>query len=255
AGRTRDERLVWFVEIAVVVLGIALRARGYWFGTFPLWLDEATWAILLFCAPLLVLSAFNWAGRWPLGIFRTNLFTLPYFAAIAAIAVDRRLPARSSLLSGAVALVPTFLLVLLPLGLFEKSWHSKKYAFTTTSRWPEILERLLETSHEVPSARRETLVIDRGGCDPFLYYTRYHPELSVRYGRPFQQRFESHCVRKARRLNHFLLPALDSAGTRAWIVSARVKSFRKERAKWPATFVVDPRAMVGPTRILSVERR
>lgn len=46
------DRVLRIVTTVVVVCGLWLRARGYLYSTFSLWLDEAQWAIRLFESPL-----------------------------------------------------------------------------------------------------------------------------------------------------------------------------------------------------------
>jgi len=47
-GPTRVERVFLLVEVAILVVGLVLRARGFFFGVRPFWLDECSWAVFLF---------------------------------------------------------------------------------------------------------------------------------------------------------------------------------------------------------------
>jgi hypothetical protein len=94
-----------------------------------------------------------------------------------------------------MALVPTVVLVLAPLFLFEKTWHSRKRTFTHTSALPRVIKRLAQ--QPVPrSGRKELLLLDRRSCEPWDYYTLHHPVVGPKYREQIEQAFEIRCVRK-----------------------------------------------------------
>jgi len=131
---------------------------------------------LLLVLPLAILWSFNRAGFWPLGAFRTNVFTVVYSGAVAAMAFDFRAAEQSSWR----ALAPALLLVLLPLALFERSWHEHKRTFTYDSTFPRALEWLAAKEPASPAAPPELVVLDRRSCDPFRYYTQYNQRVASR---------------------------------------------------------------------------
>jgi Dolichyl-phosphate-mannose-protein mannosyltransferase len=124
---------------------------------------------LLFWSPVLVATALNQLGRWPLGAFRVNLFVIPGMTAVACCAFEWYKPAEAKLL----ALLPALVLVLAPFVLFERDWHAQKKG--------EAASAVLFMLHELEqkrgsSSEREKLYMDSHACSPFKYYTRYHPE-------------------------------------------------------------------------------
>lgn len=144
-------------------------------------------AALLIVLPLLMVFLFNRLGFWPLGAFRTNVFTLAYSSAVAGMAAD--LPVSRARISSAL---PAFLLVLLPLGLFERTWHEKKLAFTYESRFPDVLKELI--ARHAPDAEKEVLIFDRRSCHSYRYYSQFDAVGSRLYGPPLAERYEVSCV-------------------------------------------------------------
>jgi hypothetical protein len=140
--------------------------------------------------PFLVLIAFNQLGFWPFGDFRTNLFMLVYTSAIAAFALDARAGGGLQLR----ALVPAFVLVLLPLLHFERVWHrSKESVHTTQTAFPQAFEALLRRAEKYPRARREPLVVDYSSCAAWKYYTRFHPSYAE-FRAHLRKRFDLRCT-------------------------------------------------------------
>jgi hypothetical protein len=142
---------------------------------------------LLTVLPLVMVFLFNRLGVWPLGAFRTNVFTLAYSTAVAAMAAD--LPAVRARFS---SVVPTLLLVLLPMGLFERTWHEKKLAFTYESRFPDVLKELI--ARRPVSEEKEVLIFDRRSCHSYRYYSQFDAVGSRLYGPPLAERYEVSCV-------------------------------------------------------------
>lgn len=125
---------------------------------------------LLFWSPVLAATALNQLGRWPLGAFRVNFFLIPGMAAVMCMAFEWFRPTQAKLLS----LLPTFVLLLTPLVLFERYWHARKPGEDASA----VLSMLRELEAKRPGAgdKRERLYMDNHACSPFKYYTRYHPE-------------------------------------------------------------------------------
>jgi hypothetical protein len=144
-------------------------------------------AALLIVLPLLMVFLFNRLGFWPLGAFRTNVFTLAYSTAVAGMAAD--LPISRARLTSAL---PALLLVLLPLGLFERTWHEKKLAFTYESRFPDVLKELI--ARHAADEDKDVLIFDRRSCHSYRYYSQFDAVGSRLYGPPLAERYEVSCV-------------------------------------------------------------
>jgi hypothetical protein len=139
--------------------------------------------------PLLLLWLFNRAGFWPLGAFRTNVFTVVYSGAVAATAFDTG-PAEQPAWR---ACAPVLLLVCLPLALFERSWHEQKRFFTYDSTFPRALDWLAAKEPASPGAPRELVVFDRRSCDPYRYYTRYNRRVARRVADAIARKYVVKC--------------------------------------------------------------
>jgi hypothetical protein len=143
---------------------------------------------LLIVPPLFVMWGFNALGLWPMGAFRTNVFSLSYFTAIATMAFDVPGNRRFRWLSA----VPTALLVFLPIAVFEKVWHARKQAFTYDSKFPELMAKLVSIGNDSDTA---TLLIDRRSCDPWRFYTQFHPEVSTQYTDSLADSYDARCIK------------------------------------------------------------
>jgi hypothetical protein len=169
-------------------------------------------ALLVFM-PLLVLLAFNRAGFWPLGLFRTNVFAVAYTGAIAAMAVD----GRSGRTSVWRAVCPALLLVFLPLAVFERRWHAHKQSGTYDSTFPRAIDFLINTRPLSPTAPPEIVILDRRSCDPWRYYTKYHPKVRQRAAADIQRKYVVKCSLNDDDLPRDLLQGA-VLGRRTWTV-------------------------------------
>jgi hypothetical protein len=120
----------------------------------------------LLWSPLLLVTAFNLAGRWPAGAVRTNTFFVPYAIFIACQAGEwlegaqegvRRL---SRPLFAGLCLLPT--LWFRP-GLVEKGLFAKPGRFTDA----------LLLLPQNPPKRPQKLLMDFASCRPWEYYSAY----------------------------------------------------------------------------------
>jgi len=193
------DQILWIIVHAVGLLTLSWQRR---------WRDA-----LLLVMPLAVLWVFNCTGFWPLGAFRTNVFTVVYSGAIAAVAVDGRAGQQSVWR----ALSPTLLLVLLPLALFERRWHAHKQTFTYDSTFPRVLDWLVDAKPISPGGPREVVVLDRRSCDPWRYYTTYHPRVSKRVAADLARKYVFKCSKDDAKLPQDLL-ADAILGRRSWVV-------------------------------------
>ena len=166
------DKIVWLAMHLMGLMVIVWRRR---------WREGA-----LLVLPLLVLWSFNALGHWPMGAFRTNIFTLAYSAAIAGMAFDVPEGSRRWL-----ATVPTLVVVIAPLVAFEHVWHARKQAFTYDSRMPKLMERLAAIA---PPQQRSPLILDRRSCAPWRFYTKFHPVTKKTLGEKLEKSYDARCL-------------------------------------------------------------
>ena len=204
---------------------------------------------LLIALPIYVLWGFNALGFWPFGVFRTNVFTIVYMAAIAAMAFD--VPSDERLRW--FAPVPALLVVLLPIVVFEGVWHSRKQAFTYDSKLPQLLERLVKIGEG--SDGKAPLILDRRSCDPWRFYTQFHPVTRARYAELLSENYDAHCLK-----NDALIPSeLQQYATSrqaVWIVLHVGHGLDKmvRNGKLSGLYRIS-RFEVGPHTVMSFRRR
>jgi hypothetical protein len=147
--------------------------------------------LLLLWTPLLFLTAFNLAGRWPAGAFRTNTFYTPFSIFLACFAAEwlLALPARLR------ALTPALLaLLLLPTlyfrpGIVRKGLWAKPGDFTAA----------LDVLPVAPAKSERTLIMDFESCRPWEYYTEYDEPTRAR-GKKLARNYKRRCLRQGRKL-------------------------------------------------------
>jgi hypothetical protein len=198
---------------------VALVDWGVWLVLHAMGLLGLVWSrnwrgALLFWSPVLVCVTLNLLGRWPIGAFRTNLFLLAGMAAVASLAFEWYRPVQAKLAS----LLPVGLLVVAPLLVFERDWHAQKpgvYAAGT-------LALLKELSTKRGRARgKEPLYMDIHACQPFRYYTKYHPD-GVRLWQGLERKLEPVCSKKQKRL--VASAAKRPKKSRVWLlIAGRIK--------------------------------
>jgi hypothetical protein len=179
---------------------------------------------LCFWSPMLVCVLFNFLGFWPFGAFRTNQFLIAETSVLAALGIDWR-PDNSRWRM----FVPSFLLLVLPLVLFEKIWASRKVQSPSTQML-EVMQRLQAWQAEAtPKDAKEVIFMDHHSCQPFNFYVKYHPR-GRRLWKELSQHLEYKCnrdfrvtIRAMRELSH---------GTRFWVMAAQ----RPTRKLWPREF-------------------
>lgn len=202
---TLDGQL-WFCLHVIGLFAIAIRRR---------W-NEA----LLLVLPLLVAVFFNWIGRFPFAVFRTDLFLLAYVAPIAAMALDRPASAPERWW----ALVPATLVVLLPLFALERNWHRDKTFLSVSAGMPSAIQRLLRVDRNSESPTK-LLLMDEWLCIEWAYYTRYHPV----YTRLLQDypNFEVECSYDRDHFAHFVRSRLRRSKEPAWLMASNSRAMRR----------------------------
>jgi hypothetical protein len=168
---------------------------------------------LLVVLPVVILWAFNRVGFWPLGLFRTNVFTVAYSGAVTALALD----ARSNRESMWRAAVPALVLVFLPLAVFERRWHAHKQSGTYDSTFPKAIEWLAAAKPVSPSAPPEIVILDRRSCDPWRYYMTYNPKVARRNTADIKRKYIVKCSTDDNNLPQDLLEGA-VLGRRTWTV-------------------------------------
>jgi hypothetical protein len=215
--------------------------RGFWIlvsfaGLIALWQKRRDLLFVLF-APLLVLLLGNLAGKWPLGAFRTNLFTLSYTVPLLGVglgwlagAVATPLTLRGRLRSGVVAGLVLGLSVI-PAFKYGFYWHGNKRTFTRNHYQREILDKLYQHRkrqlEENPRADPLPLYLEPHTFSPFVFYTRHHAVYSKKYGAFFDEHFEAKKVSNASLIKK-LPKRLRAAKNGFWAVaSARIPPFKR----------------------------
>lgn len=222
------DKLIWLV-LHVAGLTVIVRGRLFREG-------------LLLMMPLSVMLVFNMMGRWPFGAFRANLFVLVYFAAIAAIAIDRR---ATKVRWG--DLLPTLVLVILPLFAFERTWHATKGTsdMTMTSRFPDAMKAAIDLQGRAYRGPREALVTDNYGCAVWNFYIEYHPTISKTLAPELKRRFDHRCRRLAPEVLREVRRELKDNGGRVWIIATDQIVIRDFDRKWPADLVKTEISRIG----------
>jgi len=169
---------------------------------------------LLLLMPMAVVWTFNLLRFWPIGAFRTNLFVVGYVSAIACTALD----APASVFGKLRDVVPALLLVVAPFLLLDPDWNAHKRALTHSSEFPRLLNELVSVKAATDGSEREPLVLDRRSCDPFRYYTQFHPRVSREAGDAIKKAFDTTCVPEEAPYRRTLLHAIQHAPHHAWTI-------------------------------------
>ncbi len=169
---------------------------------------------LLLLLPIAVVWGFNVLRLWPIGAFRTNLFVLGYFSAVACMALDVPTGAWGRLGD----LVPALVLVIAPFVVLDPTWSARKQALTHPSEFPKLLKTLIRVKAETDGPEREPLVLDRRSCDPFRYYTEFHPTVSKQVKPAIKKAFTPTCVTEEARYRRTLLREMPRAPHHVWTI-------------------------------------
>lgn len=176
----RLKNVDWALWSAMHVAGLAyLLQRRRYLELLALW------------TPLLLVTVFNFAGRWPAGAFRTNTFYVPFAIFLSCHALEwlGQLPAKWQRVAPAAALFLILPTLYFRPGLTEKGLWAKPGAF------PAALAAL----PVAPPARESTLIMDYASCRPWDYYTKFD-EPTAELGRTLRRRYKHTCQRQTRQL-------------------------------------------------------
>lgn len=234
--RAQVDRYLW---IGLGVLGVVALVRC-----------RKPYAALLLLGPIAVLLAFNLLGRWPYGSFRTNLFLLAYATPLTAFAFELKVLATSFL-----SPLPGLLLVVLPYFTLNRHFHTFKEAFSTSSYFPDSVQRLLD-AHEKDKPRkprRELLALDVMSCASWTYYTRYHPRFSPRRGE-ITRAFRMRCGRSTRQMLMRGRAKVED-GDRMWGIATGAKQRAELDWRLPGLRVITLTRQGDQQIVIGVERR
>lgn len=185
---------------------------------------------LLVVLPLLVMTAFNVMGFWPLGVFRSNAFILVYTGVAAAFAIDelgRRTRAATT------ALAPALAFVILPFVSFETTFHGTKRVFSETSAFPRALREALALPEASSGPKPEVLLLDARTCSSFRFYTNNHPGTAPYLPPGFHERFRQQCADMPPVKLQRLVQEQGKRGRRVWMILGAASSFERYRDEVP----------------------
>jgi hypothetical protein len=208
----------WFVPLETLEQQWIPFDRAVWLGLFIAGLVVlAFWRrgrALLLLLPLVTLCAFNALNFWPLGVFRTNIFAVVYVTAIACMSLE--LPERA--VSRAWEALPALVLVLAPVAILDRGWSDHKQALTYSSDFPNAIRTLLDVKLGADQKSRDPLILDRRSCDPFRFYTQFHPSATKRFRRTIRRHFDVKCVADDSRYRQALVGSIPREPNRAWTI-------------------------------------
>jgi hypothetical protein len=145
---------------------------------------------LLWLMPLVAITIVNALGKWPLGQFRTNLFTSVYLFPLPVLALDMLVGLRTKVIAWSLlALVGAHLSLGFAYGFH---WGDQKRTWCRSGYSREVLAELYELRQaeraRLPRAKRARLLLDLYSHKAFDYYLKVHPTISERY-RDFRKQF------------------------------------------------------------------
>lgn len=144
-------------------------------------------------SPLLFVTAFNLAGRWPAGAFRTNTFYVSYAVFVATMASEWFLEISRDWAKRFVG--PAFAaLLLLPTVTFAPD-ISRKGLWTKPGAFTKALVLLPHTS----GARPQKLLMDFASCRPWEYYA-FHDGPFSKLRPDLRREYKADCRRRQRDL-------------------------------------------------------
>jgi 4-amino-4-deoxy-L-arabinose transferase-like glycosyltransferase len=221
-----ESHVAWWLDRYRDVAGFPGMRRRYWKLDFLSGpeaqalsaVDLAVWVILhvigvlsllaqrrfrlavLLLLPFVVVSALNTLGRWPFGMFRTNLFLVGYTAAIAGMALD--LPGATT--RRWFAVVPGVVLVFVPLAVGDPYWNARKRFLAHDADFADVIKALAELERPPRHGKRTPLILGRRVCPMYDYYATVHPETSEKYAKLLERTFDMHCFKTNEALEQHL---------------------------------------------------
>jgi hypothetical protein len=102
---------------------------------------------------------------------------------------------------------------------------------------------------------KEILILDRWACDPFDFYTKYHPSDSRAYAPEIARRFDVSCLQHNTAIVNKLRRSLRSERDRAWVMVGKPWIFDRLRRKGLKNFQVVKNGWAGGFAIYAVRRK
>jgi hypothetical protein len=190
-------------------------------GLYTLWKRRRE-QLLLLALPLGVMLVINALGKWPLGAFRTNIFTSVYVFLFPLIGMEtlaasgptvRRILATSVL---GLTLIPGF--------AYGFDWHGHKRTYTRDHYHREVLERLFELRKKQiadnPELGPARLMMDAHTYHPHGYYLKDHPVYRQRFNAFFKANFNQDNVARGS-LGPRIQQRLQRDNQPVWVVTSK----------------------------------
>lgn len=196
-GFVNFRREYWVENKAITERKLAeLRAfdRLFWIGLtylglFVLW-RQRRHLLFVMLAPLLMMLLGNLAGKWPLGVFRTNLFVLVYLFPLPFLGLDFLAKSRGRALTLAAL---TACLALIPAFRLGFDWQGHKRTFTRDFYMREVLTELYEHRKsqlaQDPTLPPARLYVELHTFYPVKFYLHYQPDFQRKYEKFFEENF------------------------------------------------------------------
>jgi hypothetical protein len=201
---------------------------------------------LLLVLPIVLICIFNGMGIWPIGAFRSDIFVIVHFSAIAAMSFDAFARDRARWFSA----LPALVIVVLPLLVFERVWHERKQYLAYDSEFPQILKRL--STRKPVDDHLQPLFLDRRSCDPWRFYTEFHPKTRELKPR-LEARYAVECLKSDAEIKGELI-ASGTDERPEWIVLHTGHRFdRLVRQHQLGSLKVITRWEIGPHTVVSLE--
>ena len=130
-------------------------------------------ALIIWVLPWVLTGVFNAAGKWPYGVFRTNLFLLVYTTGIIVLGLDELATWRAwstSTKRAATAALIAFSALVFPWNLDHFRVKEERSMALHTS----VRTAIEQIAREAPAEGPVDLILDGHACGIFRYYTRLH---------------------------------------------------------------------------------
>jgi len=200
---------------------------------------------LLLVLPIVLVCLLNRVGIWPIGAFRSDIFVIVHFSAIAAMAFDGFARDRARWFSA----LPALAFLVLPLVYFERVWHDRKQYLAYDSNFPQILRRL--STRQPVDDHLLPLILDRRSCEPWRFFTQFHPKTRDLKPR-LDARFATRCLKDDNDMREELI-ATGTEERPEWVVlHTGHRLDRLLRQRQLSTLKVITRWEIGPHSVVAL---
>lgn len=181
--------LNWLHVAVALIGGIALFGKRRY---TRLLLCVGPWATMLLLGAL---------GKWPYGVFRTNLFVLSFtlFSCLSGVEQLAALLSRVRIARHVgAALLSAYALVVFPYQ--SSAFATKPDSFAVTSSVRQALEIIIQEEERRPTKsraskrRRRRLLMDKHACAEYRYYVKEHAVYRKRLGPFYRSRVRTQCL-------------------------------------------------------------